>query len=51
MSKDDWQVLRELKNDETIVIKEVDKGAAVVLMDSANYKQMSYKQLEDKNTY
>ena len=51
MSKDDWQALKELKNDESIVIKEADKGGAVVLMDSAHYEQMIYKQLEDKNTY
>ena len=51
LSKDDWQALKELKNDESIVIKEADKGGAVVLMDSAHYEQMIYKQLEDKNTY
>ena len=43
LSKDDWQALKELKNDESIVIKEADKGGAVVLMDSAHYEQMIYK--------
>ena len=51
MSKDDRQGLKELKNDESAVIKEADKGGAVVIMDSAHYEQMIYKQLEDKNTY
>ena len=40
-----------MKNDECIVIKETDKGRAVVIMDSAHYEQMVYKQLEDKNTH
>ena len=40
LSKDDWQALKELKNDESIVIKEADKGGAAVLMDSAHYEQM-----------
>ena len=51
MSKDDRQALKKLKNDESTVIKEADKGGAVVIMDSAHYEQMIYKQLEDKNTY
>ena len=49
MSKDDWQALKELKNEESSVIKEADKGGSVVLMDSVHYEQMIYKQLEDKN--
>ena len=49
LSKDDWQALKELKNEESSVIKEADKGGSVVLMDSAHYEQMIYKQLEDKN--
>ena len=48
MSKEDWQSLKELKNDESIAIKEVDKG--VVIMDSAHYKHIIYKQLGDKKT-
>ena len=40
-----------MKNDESTVIKEADKGRAVVIMDSAHYEQVIYKQLEDKNTY
>ena len=50
LSKDDWQASKELKNDNSIVIKEGDKEGAVVIMDSAHYEQMIYKQLEDKNT-
>ena len=51
MHKEGWQALKELKNDESIVIKGADKGGAVVIMDSVHYEQMIYKQLEDKNTY
>ena len=50
MSKEDWQALKELKNDKRIVIKEADKGGAVVIMDSVHYEKMIYKQIEDKNT-
>ena len=49
MSTEDWQALKELKSDERIVIKEVDKGGANVIMDSVYYEQMIYKQLKDKN--
>ena len=35
----------------TNVLKEADKGGAVVIMDCVHYEQMIYKQLEDKNTY
>ena len=51
LSKEDWQALKEFKNDEAIVTKEADQGGAVVIMDSVNCEQMIYKQLEDKNTY
>ena len=45
-SKEDWQALKELKNDET-VIKEADKRRGVVIMSSVHYDQVIYKQLED----
>ena len=51
MSKEDWQALKELKNDESIVIKEADKEGAVVIMDSDHYEQTIYKQTEDQTTY
>ena len=50
MSKEDWQALKELKNDESIVIKEAEEGA-VVIMDSDHYEQTIYKQTEDQTTY
>ena len=51
LSKEDCQALKKMKNNESIVIKEADKGGAVVIMDSVYYEQIIYKQLEDKNTY
>ena len=48
MGKKYCQALKELKNDETNVVKEADKG---VIMDSEHYEKMIHKQLEDKNTY
>ena len=50
MSKEDWQALKELKNDESIVTKEAEEGA-VVIMDSDHYEQTIYKQTEDQTTY
>ena len=51
MSKGDWQALKELKNDESIVIEKVDKGGTVAIMGSVHYEQMIYKQFENKSTY
>ena len=51
MSKEDWQAIKELKNDEPIVTKEANKGGDLVIMDSVYYGQMIYKQLVEKNTY
>ena len=48
MSKEDWQALKILKNDESIVIKEADNGEAVVIMESVDYEQMIYKHIKDK---
>lgn len=51
MSKDEWQALKELTNDTSIVIKEADKGGAFVVMDSTFYKTKITDMLNDKNTY
>ena len=50
LSKEDWQAFKELKNDESIFKKEMDEGGAVVKIDSVDYEQRIYKQLENKNT-
>ena len=38
-----------MKNDESVVIIEVNKERAVVIMDSVHYDQLIYKQLENEN--
>ena len=40
-----------MKNDESVVIIEVNKERAVVIMDSVHYDQLIYKQLENENQY
>ena len=53
LSKEDWQALKELKMTEVCHKREglPCKGKAVFIIDSVHYKQMIYKQLEDKITY
>lgn len=43
--------INELKNDKNVVIKEADKGSAVVIMNSSHYKDMVLKILDDPNYY
>ena len=40
-----------LKNDNSIIIKEADKGSAVVAWDRDDYLKESKNQLNDKNVY
>ena len=43
--------LSKFSNDETIVIKPVDKGGAVVILSTGNYQNMIMQHLLDQNTY
>ena len=36
-SKEEWQVMRALANDRSIVIKKADKGSCVVVWDRIDY--------------
>ena len=40
-----------MKNDSSIIIKQGDKGGAIVGMDVNHYKQMALEQLHDTNVY
>ena len=51
LSKSDMKGLKELKENEKIVIKEADKGGCVVIMDTSHYVNMVMMQLNDKKTY
>jgi hypothetical protein len=48
-----WEktAMQALMDNENIVIKEADKGSAVVLMDKIYYKDKLLEQLTDNNTY
>ena len=50
-SKQEWQAVRELANDRSIVIKKADKGSCVVVWDRSDYIAEAEKQLSDQNVY
>ena len=50
-SKEEWQVLRALANDRSIVIKKADKGSCVVIWDRNDYILEAEKQLSDESIY
>ena len=43
--------LKELKNNENIIIKPADKGSAVVIMDRMDYLKEGYQQLSNPRFY
>ena len=45
------QTLYDLKSDKTIVIKEADKGSAVVVWERENYCAEAYRQLDNSSAY
>ncbi|KAL5010151.1 hypothetical protein ScPMuIL_012456 [Solemya velum] len=47
ISKAEQRALEKLKQDETIVIKEADKGGAIVIMDKDYYREKVLDQLND----
>ena len=51
ITKDENKGIMELKNNAEIIIKEADKGGAVVIMNREHYKKMVLDQLEDSKTY
>lgn len=51
ISRSEQDAIQSLRGNSNIVIKEADKGGAVVIMDSDHYKQMSMDQLSDVNFY
>ena len=50
-SKLEWQSVRSLSDDRSIVIKKADKGSCVVVWDREDYIKEAYSQLNDSNTY
>ena len=51
LNKEERTAIENLRNDPTIVIKEADKGGAVVIMDRDHYKRMVMQQLLDEEFY
>jgi len=45
------KVLRQLKNNNSIVIKKVDKSAGIVIMDSTDYENKIVEMLNEEQTY
>ena len=51
ISKKEWEAIKSLKENDTIVIKEADKGAAVAVMNKTHYYSIVVKILQDEETY
>jgi len=51
LTREERKALKSLKDDTSIVIKEADKGSAVVVWDREDYLQEAQRQLGDDNTY
>ena len=51
LTQDEKQALTNLQNDPSIVIKEADKGSAVVVWDREDYLREAYSQLSDSQVY
>lgn len=51
ISYDQRQALKELQNNPNIIIKEADKGGAIVVMDREYYKEKILEMLQDSEIY
>ena len=51
LTKEEWQALKNLKEDRSMVIKPADKGSCVVVWDREDYQAEGYKQLNDESIY
>ncbi len=51
ITKEERSALYNLRDNSSIVIKEADKGSAVIVMDSDTYRNEALRQLRNENTY
>ena len=51
VTKEEWQAVRSLADDRSIVVKKADKGSCVVVWDRDDYLSEAEKQLCDKAIY
>ena len=49
--KNEWKAVKSLKENDSIVIKEADKGGTVVVMNKSHYNSMVVQILQDEVTY
>ena len=49
LSKSEYRTIKSLQNDESIIIKEADKGKTTVIMDKERYREMVELVINDKN--
>ena len=50
ISKNEWEAIKSLKENDSILIKEADKGGAVVVTDKTHYCSMVVKIFQDEVT-
>ena len=51
ISNIEQKALKELQTEDSIIIKEADKGGAIIIMDTDHYKEMALEQLGDRQFY
>ena len=51
MTKEEWQAMRNIADDRSIITEPADKGSCVVVWDDEYYLAEGYKRLSDNSTY
>ena len=51
ISKNEWKAVKSLKENDSTVIKEANKGGGVVVMNKSHYYSMVVQILQDEVTY
>lgn len=51
LSKEEFNAIKHLKENNQLVIREADKGAAVVVLSAEQYRTEALRQLSNANTY
>ena len=51
ISKNEWEAIKSLKENDSVVIKEADKGGTVVVMNKTHYYSIVVKILQDEEIY
>ena len=51
LKRSEWEAVKSLKDDNSIIIKQADKGGASIIMSKENYKSMVERILNDEAYY